>query len=622
MDNSEIKQIGVFIDKLSGKESVEQLCKYKGNIERMLLSVVKMINENVDIDDNIKDMDVTQLWAIVNGIANKEIMNLKQEGKDMKEIENELDGVINKANKDVFGIGKKRGRDLTQEEEEEGEGEDEDVEDDDEEDVEMDDEDDIENEELEDEEEKEIENEDDEEEGAEMDDDEEIENEEEEDDKEEDKEDDNNKNKKQKKQKDHFFSMEDLNKFADEQEEQQNQPRAAPHILQLTTRRSKLNSSEPNNKSSGNFSEDDESLASEAAEIEAEVDSNEEIKYDEFFDAPQTSKPSNTLNKEDEDIENDIFTQIADIESKMLGKKEWHLKGEVLSSERPKESLLSNPLDFEVSIKPPPVPDKTFTTNLEQMIKQRIKDDLFDDPIRKAKININKPNDNNDNEINLTRDRKGLSELYENDYTGQTNSNQKEDEIKKECDMLCDSLYHDLDLLTNSNFTPYNIKQSAQTMTITNIPAIQIEDVGNYVSDNKSGVKSAKEMIDVKLINEKSKEENTKEDKQRIHNRKKRNIRARIHRKENLKKLNELTQQTGSKFEAKLKIKEEQRKRKEKAEKENAKKNNETGMTNTFKSTQVFSKINEIVKDKQNKKGNNNNNIFDNTNKDFKKYKL
>ena len=293
MDNSEIKKIGVFIDGLNGKESVEQLCKYKGNIERMLLGVVKMINENVDIDDNIANMDVTQLWAIVNGIANKEIMNLKQQGKDLKEIENELDGVINKANSDVFGIGKKRGRDLPQEEhvneEEEDDDDDEGVEEDDENDVEMDDEDDIENEELEDKEEEENE------EGAEMDDEE---NEEEE---EEDKEDiNNNSNKKQKKQKDHFFSMEDLNKFADKQEEQQNQPRAAPHILQLTTRRSKLNSSQPNNKSSGNFSEDDESLASEAAEIEAEVDSNEEIKYDEFFDAPQSSKPSNTLNKDDE----------------------------------------------------------------------------------------------------------------------------------------------------------------------------------------------------------------------------------------------------------------------------------------------------------------------------------
>ena len=621
MDNSEIKKIGVFIGGLNGKESVEQLCKYKGHIERMLLGVVKMINENVDIDDNIADMDVTQLWAIVNGIANKEIMNLKQEGKDMKEIENELDVVIKKANNDVFGIGKKRGRDSPQEEQEnEEEEEDEDNEDGeiDENDVEMDDEDDFENEEQEDEHKEEADNEENEE-DAEIDDDGEIENEDEQEEDEDEGVGNNKSNKKQKKQKDHFFSMEDLNKFADEQEEQQNLPRAAPHILQLTTRRAKLNSSQPNNKSSGNFSEDDESLASEAAEIEAEVDSNEEIKYNEFFDAPPTSKPSNTSNKVDEDVENDIFAQIADIESKMLSKKEWHLKGEVLSSERPKESLLSNPLDFEVSIKPPPVPDKTFTSNLEQMIKQRIKEDLFDDPIRKAKININKHN-TNDSEINLTRDRKGLSELYEDDYTGQGNSNQKEDEIKKECEMLCDSLYHDLDLLTNSNFTPYNIKHSAQTMTITNIPAIQIEDVGNYVSDNKSGIKSAKDMIDVKLVNEKSKEENTKEEKQRLHNRKKRNIRTRIHRKENLRKLNELTQQTGSKFEAKLKIKEEQRKRKEKAEKENGKQN-EKGMTNSFKSTQVFSKINEIVKDKQNKKGNSNtNNLFENANnKDFKK---
>ena len=70
-------------------------------------------------------------------------------------------------------------------------------------------------------------------------------------------------------------------------------------------------------------------------------------------------------------------------------KKDWSTKGEVLGKERPKDSLLTKAMDFELGLKAPPIPDREFTDKLENMIKQRIIDDLFDDPIKKDIINLN-----------------------------------------------------------------------------------------------------------------------------------------------------------------------------------------------------------------------------------------
>ena len=268
-------------------------------------------------------------------------------------------------------------------------------------------------------------------------------------------------------------------------------------------------------------------------------------------------------------------------------------------------------MDFEVTIKPPPVPDKTATALIESIIKMRIADDLFDDPVRKTKINLNKKN-KDENELDFSKDRKGIGEIYEEEYTGTKKSEGKIDEIKKECDAMIEELYNTFDQLTSMRFTPHNIKPNDQSMTISNVPAIQIEEVGNFTTDNKGTVKSVKELLDTHIIKEKTKEEMTKEEKQKIHNRKKRNIRTRIHKKEQMKKMNELTQQLGSKFEARFKMKADKDKKQMK----------EQGKSNEFKSTKVFGKINEMVKKDKKGTGDINYDIEVNNKKDFKKYKL
>ena len=78
----------------------------------------------------------------------------------------------------------------------------------------------------------------------------------------------------------------------------------------------------------------------------------------------------------------------------------------------------------------------------------------------------------------------------------------------------------------------------------------------------------------------------TSEELRNIHNRKKRNIKSRIHKKENKKKMEELTKTLGSKFEAKIKMKQEKNKKMEKMDKTQGKE---------YKSGKFFDKINEMA---------------------------
>jgi U3 small nucleolar RNA-associated protein MPP10 len=278
-------------------------------------------------------------------------------------------------------------------------------------------------------------------------------------------------------------------------------------------------------------------------------------------------------------------------------KKDWSTKGEILGKERPKDSLLTKAMDFEVGLKAPPIPDREFTDKLENMIKQRIIDDIFDDPIKKDFINLNEQK-KAENELDFEKSKKGLGEIYEEKYLGNENTESKVDEIKKDCDDLCIQLFDIFKQMTNGTATPYGLKGKKEDLiNITNIPAIQIEDKGNFVSDNTEKIKSGKEMLNIKKLRTKNKEEMTSEELKNIHNKKKRNIKNRIHKKENKKKLEELTTMLGSKFEAKIKMKQEKNKKMEKMDKTQGKE---------YKSGKFFDKINEMATKEDEKKKKNN----------------
>ena len=550
----DIEKSSSFLKDIKEDTSIEKIKKQKSNLEKLLNLILKQIDSNIDIK-SLNNLEQSQIWAFIYNNSSKAITEFKSKLKDINSILNELSEFNESLNtkQEKKSLGKKTKREKE-----------------------------AENDELENMEE--IEEEDDE-----------INSEE-------------NENKEDVnfgKQKDIFFSMKDLNNFADQFEEEDNnedinkinKTKSAPNKLTLSSSRNKNITSEEEEENDEN-----NSLYSEEQQIEAEIDSEEEIKYNKFFDKPENKYKKNAQREDDisnTDIdENEIFSQIKKIEEKMISnKKDWSTKGEILAKERPKDSLLTKSMDFEVGLRAPPIPDKEFTDKLEKMIKQRIIDDIFDDPIKKDFVNLNEEK-KAENDLDFEKSKKGLGEIYEEKYLGNESTETKVDEIKKDCDDLCNQLFDIFKQMTNGTATPYGLKgKKEELINITNIPAIQIEEKGNFISDNTEKIKSGKEMLNIKKLRTKNKEEMTSDELRNAHNKKKRNIKNRIHQKENRKKLEQLTTMLGSKFEAKIKLKQEKNKKLEKMDKTKGKE---------YKSGQFFEKINDmVVKDDEKKKKNN-----------------
>ncbi len=153
-------------------------------------------------------------------------------------------------------------------------------------------------------------------------------------------------------------------------------------------------------------------------------------------------------------------------------------------------------LDFNTVSKLPPTITQEKTTGIEAVIKQRILDELFDDPVRKY-IKEGRKNDDKE-DIEFGKSKKGLGELYEDDYrkkllesdpnsyllTGNDLTG-ADASLKQEISTLMRSLFYSLDQLSNLHFTPKPAFDTAQIST-QNVPALLIEEA-LPIAVNKDG---------------------------------------------------------------------------------------------------------------------------------------
>lgn len=220
-----------------------------------------------------------------------------------------------------------------------------------------------------------------------------------------------------------------------------------------------------------------------------------------------------------------IAQQISELESEVIADKHWALGGEVNSRSRPKNSLLEETLDVDVALKPAPVITEEQTLTLEDVIKKRIVDKLFDDVERKVDLDSLKQKPFNPNKQDGAPDSKSsksLAELYEEDYkkttdTDATFKTDKEEALEKqhvEIEGLFKSLCTQLDALSNYFFTPKPAKPSLD-ITV-DVPAIQIEEVmPSHVSSAQT--LAPQEIFAPNTKPLKASEELTKEEKKRAH---------------------------------------------------------------------------------------------------------
>ncbi|NXX91978.1 MPP10 protein, partial [Centropus bengalensis] len=233
--------------------------------------------------------------------------------------------------------------------------------------------------------------------------------------------------------------------------------------------------------------------------------------------------------------------KIKNLEEQLLEEKPWQLTGEVTAQKRPENSLLEEMLLFDHAVRMPPVITEETTLRLEDMIKQRILDEAWDDVVPKEKPQEEAFEYKKRITLDHEKSKLSLAEIYEQEYMKlhQQKTEEEENPEHKEIQEMMDSLFLKLDALCNFHFTPK--PPVPEVKIVSNLPAISMEEVAPVaVSDAAllapEEIKEKNKAGDVKADAEK-----TSTDKKR--ERRKKKLRKRMKRieKEKRQKLLEKT---------------------------------------------------------------------------------
>ncbi|KAJ1863788.1 U3 snoRNP protein [Coemansia sp. RSA 2703] len=336
---------------------------------------------------------------------------------------------------------------------------------------------------------------------------------------------------------DDFFSLAEMERFADEAEEEDMRDRAI-----LAGDYPKPKPGEEDEESDDSDEDDDEDIDlfqnfdddddDDMDDGEGDVKADE-MKYSDFFKAPKGSKRglakasrekhvkkvkfdanlSDSDDQEDEtedvpktrksnlfdDGEDDeevsdgeqksefekrqekLQNLINKLEDEAVEKKDWAMTGEVSSGSRPKNSLLAEDLEFDHVQKPVPVITQEVTQTLEDVIKQRILNEEWDDVERKKDIQQKPFKPSAFVELDDKKSKKSLAEVYEEQYVAEKSGDAyvPEDDAKvteahKAVDNQFRNLFAQLDALSHFHFAPRPAVADIEIRT--SAPALQMEE--------------------------------------------------------------------------------------------------------------------------------------------------
>ncbi|MQL98808.1 hypothetical protein Taro_031521 [Colocasia esculenta] len=173
----------------------------------------------------------------------------------------------------------------------------------------------------------------------------------------------------------------------------------------------------------------------------------------------------------------ELQLKIEQMEKENLGPKSWTMLGEVTGAKRPKNSALEVDLDFEHNKERPPITTEENTADIEDIILKRIREGHLDEVQRAPKLPTKAPKELK--ELDDTKSRKGLAEIYEEEYSQKAGLAAAplsfSDEQKKEASFLFKKLCLKLDALSHFHFAP---KPVIEDMSIqANVPALAMEEI-------------------------------------------------------------------------------------------------------------------------------------------------
>ncbi|XP_051500297.1 U3 small nucleolar ribonucleoprotein protein MPP10 [Myxocyprinus asiaticus] len=168
---------------------------------------------------------------------------------------------------------------------------------------------------------------------------------------------------------------------------------------------------------------------------------------------------------------------IDELEKAALSEKPWQLTGEVTAQTRPENSMLEEDVAFDQASRTAPAITEETTLQLEDIIKQRIKDQVWDDVVRKEKPKEEVFEYKKRLTLDHEKSKLSLAEVYEQEYIKQIQDKKEEEEnpAHVEIQKLMDTLFLKLDALSNFHFTPK--PHVPEVKVVSNMPSITMEEV-------------------------------------------------------------------------------------------------------------------------------------------------
>ncbi|KAL3993074.1 ADP-ribosyltransferase 5 [Sarotherodon galilaeus] len=246
--------------------------------------------------------------------------------------------------------------------------------------------------------------------------------------------------------------------------------------------------------------------------------------------------------------------KIEELEKVALAEKPWQLSGEVTAQTRPENSMLEEDVEFEQTSRTAPAITEETTLQLEDIIKQRIKDQAFDDVVRKEKPKEEVFEYKKRLTLDHEKSKQSLAEIYEQEYLKQNQQKTEEEEnpAHVEIQKLMDTLFLKLDALSNFHFTPK--PPVPEVKVVSNLPSITMEEVAPISTSDAT-------LLAPEEIKEKNKAgdllgatEKTSTDKKRERRNKKKVKRLKIKEKEKRQKLKEANKTGENKKQSKAQV--------------------------------------------------------------------
>nr|CAG4641854.1 EOG090X09DZ [Eurycercus lamellatus] len=186
-----------------------------------------------------------------------------------------------------------------------------------------------------------------------------------------------------------------------------------------------------------------------------------------------------------------LKAKIQDLEDEAVAPKPWQLLGETKAELRPENALLEEDLFFDHTTRQAPVITEETTRTLEDIIRQRIKDQAFDDVERKIKPVYDPSEYKKKLVLDQEKSKFSLAEIYEQEYLKQQELQQQETKASSLADpinekisdnkahirirKMMNDVFAKLDALSNFHFTPR--MPAPDIKIVSNMPSIVMEEI-------------------------------------------------------------------------------------------------------------------------------------------------